>query len=403
MRVALIAVAYPPARYSVAVQMQDLAHEFMAQGHEPTVMVPDETLGRPWTLEAVDGIQVLRLRAPRTRDTGYLRRTVAEMALPWAMLRGLRKSPLAATRWDGVVWYSPSIFFGPLVSALKQASNCRSYLILRDIFPEWAVDLGLMRRGLAYRVFKMFERQQHNAADVIGIQAPSNGPYLEHLGQKQGLRIEVLWNWLAPAPDTGCSISVAATTLASRTIFVYAGNMGVAQAPDALVDLAERLKHRKDIGFLFVGRGSELPRLRASAERLGLDNVLFRDEIDPAEVPGLLAQCHVGLVALDVRHRTHNIPGKFLAYLRAGLPVLARTNANNDLVGLIENGGVGRVVVDDAVEALRTVAESMADDRAGREVMASQGREMAGTLFAPGTAVKQIVAGLQGGERRENP
>jgi len=107
-----------------------------------------------------------------------------------------------------------------------------------------------------------------------------------------------------------------------------------------------RLKDRGDIGFLFVGRGSELPRLRVIARDRLLENVLFYDEVDSGEVPGLLAQCHIGLVALDLRHKTHNIPGKFLTYVQAGLPVLARINANNDLVGLIETEGVGRVYGD---------------------------------------------------------
>src|SRR4051812_16983270 len=110
MRVALITVAYPPLRSSVAVQMRDLAREFSAQGHEPVVLVPDERLDRSWSLGVEDDIQVLRLRAPATRDIGYLRRTLNEFLLPWAMLRGLRKSPLNSGLWDGVVWYSPSIF-----------------------------------------------------------------------------------------------------------------------------------------------------------------------------------------------------------------------------------------------------------------------------------------------------
>jgi len=394
MRIALITVAYLPLRSSVAVQMRDLAREFAVQGHEPVVMVPDANLGRPWMLETLDDIQVLRLSAPPTRDIGYLWRTIAEMMLPWAMLRGLRKSPLGSQRWDAVVWYSPSIFFAPLVRALKRSSKCRSYLIQRDIFPEWAVDLGLLRKGLAYRMFKAVQRQQYEAADVIGVQAPSNLAYLAHLAGKPGLRLEVLWNWLAETRNTGCSIALDSTPLAARTIFVYAGNMGVAQGVDIFVDLAERLKHRRDIGFLFVGRGREAPRLRAAASDRGMDNVLFYDEVDPSEIPGLLTQCHVGLLALDPRHKTHNIPGKFVAYVQAGLPVLARINANNDLVGLIETAGVGRVNAGTTLDSLQVLAEEMADDNRGRERMSSSGRELAKKLFSPTTAVRQIAAAL---------
>ena len=394
MRVALITDAYPPLRTSAAVQMRDLAREFAIQGHEPVVLVPDEGLQSTWALETLEGIEILRVRALPTRDVSYLWRTVTEFMLPWAMLRGIRKSPFKAQRWDAIVWYSPSIFFGPLVTRLKRASGCRSYLILRDIFPEWAVDLGLLRRGFAYRILKMIERQQHEAADIIGIQAPSNRPYLSHLDGKQGAPVQVLWNWLGPALNGGCSIDVNSTSLAGRIIFVYAGNMGVAQALDVLLDLAARLKDRRDIGFLFVGRGSELPRLRLIVGERRLENILFYDEVDPGEVPGLLAQCHIGLLTLDPRHKTHNIPGKFLSYVQAGLPVLARINANNDLVGLIEAQGVGRVDVGASLDSLQAIAEAMADDRVGRKLMSSRGRELATTLFSSATAVKQIIASL---------
>jgi len=375
--------------------MRDLAQAFVSQGHRPVIVVPDSTLRTAYMLEVVDGIEVLRLRALQSRDTNYAWRAVAELIMPWAMLRGLKKSPLRAERWDAIVWYSPSIFFGPLVRALKRQSHCRSYLILRDIFPEWAVDIGLLNRGIAYRALKIIERQQHNAADVIGIQAPSNRHYLTQLEARPEMRVEVLWNWLAAAEPRHCSIDIDTTPLAGRTIFVYAGNMGVAQALDIFIDLAERLTARPDIGFLFVGRGSEAARLRSLAAHRGLSNTLFYDEIGPEEIPGLLAQCHVGVLALDPRHKTHNIPGKFLAYVRAGLPVLARVNANNDLVGLIQSENVGLVDFEFSIESLQGLAESLADHPDERMAMGARGRVLAEKLFSPTAAVRQIVSAMQ--------
>ena len=76
------------------------------------------------------------------------------------------------------------------------------------------------------------------------------------------------------------------------------------------------LYSRRDIGFLFVGRGSDARRLRTVAKARGLDNVVFHDEIDSSEIPGLYSQCHVGIVALDPRHKTHNLPGKLLSYMQ---------------------------------------------------------------------------------------
>lgn len=392
LRVALISIDYPPLCTSAAVQMRDLAQEFLRQGHEPVVIVPSEHLDLSWATEIMEGVQVLRLAAPRTRHASYLRRTFFEMLLPFVMIRGLRKSPFRDISWHLVAWYSPTIFFGPLIWFIKRTAGCRAYLILRDIFPEWALDLGLLNKGPAYWFLKAVTNFQYAMADTIGVQTPSNLGYLAAWNKKSSLKLEVLQNWQAPAPNIGSSIVVGKTALAGRKIFVYIGNMGVAQGMDIFIDLADRMKQRTNIGFLFVGRGSEVARLEANVHELSLTNVLFFNEVDSREMPGLLAQCHVGLIALDPRHKTHNIPGKFLSYLLAGLPVLARVNAGTDLMHMIEEEGVGRVYAGESVEIFGTIAEGMIDNLTVYKDMASRGRLLGERLFSPATAVHQIVS-----------
>lgn len=396
MRIALIADAYPPMRTSGAVQLRDLSLEFVRQGHAVTVMIPSSDLKQPWSLEDMNGVRILRLKAPHTKDIGHVQRTVNEFLLPFIMLRNLRKSPLLNERWEGVVWYSPTIFLGPIANALKKANACRSYLIIRDIFPEWVVDMELLNRGLIYRFFKVIEHYQYSVADVVGVQTSANLRYFDHWAKQPAKRVEVLQNWLADAPKIGSSISVADGPLSGRTIFVYAGNMGVAQGMDILLDLAERLLSRCDIGFLFVGRGSDTQRLCGDAKARGLNNVIFYDEIDPSEIPSLYAQCHVGIVALDSRHKTHNIPGKFLSYMQSGLPVLASINPGNDLADLIQKKCVGRVCTDHSVDTLQRLALELVGEIASDKSMAINCRALSATLFSPEMAVGQITAALDG-------
>lgn len=394
MRLAVITVNYPPMSSSTAVQMRDLAIEFVAQGHRPTVMVPDPDLDTDWAIDHHDGVEVLRVRTPQHRNIGYARRAVMEALLPWKMLWALNRSPLAHEKWDGVVWWSPTIFFGPLVKALKRRSGARSYLILRDIFPAWALDLGLLKYGPIYLFFKLIERQQHAAADVVGVQSPSNLDFVSQLKTWPHLRLEVLWNWILPAPDVGCRIDISRTPLAGRKIVAYTGNMGVAQNLNVIIELATRWRDRADVGFVLVGRGTDLSRLRAMAAQRALSNVLVYDEIEPREIPRFLSQCQIGFLALDLRHKTHNIPGKFLSYVQAGLPVLARVNRTNDLIGLIESHGVGRVDHEATVNSLERITAEMIADDAGRERMAESGRNLARNLFSTSAAVEQIIAGL---------
>lgn len=395
MKIALIADTFPPLRTSGAVQLRDLSREFVRQGHSLTVMLPTPGMREPWALEDYDGVQVLRLRAPKTKDINYVQRTLGELFMPFAMLRNLRKSPLGESGWDGVVWYAPSIFFGPIAKALKSASGCRSYLVIRDIFPEWAVDMGLMGRGLPYRFFRAVANYQYSVADIIGIQTYGNAVYFDGWRKDENCKLEVLQNWLADAATDHCSIDVAKTSLAGRKVFVYAGNMGVAQGMDILLDLAEALRDREDVGFLFVGRGSDARKLAADAKIRELDNVLFHDEIDPDEIPGLYAQCDAGLVALHPRHKTHNIPGKFLTYMQSGLPVLANINEGNDLVTLIQKEQVGAVATDGSVGSLKRMAESFLEQQEIDAELSSRCRTVYKQLFSPETAVKQIASALE--------
>ena len=394
MRIVLIADSFPPLRSSGAVQLRDLSREFIRQGYDLTVMLPSSDLVESWKLEDIAGVQVMRLRSLKVKDVGYVRRTFGELLMPFTMLFNLRKSPLRGKRWDGVVWYSPTIFLGPLVSVLKKSSACRAYLILRDIFPEWAVDMGLMGRGLPFRFFDAVANYQYSVADVIGVQTPGNQAYFNVWKQQPGHVLEVLHNWLDKPAQVRCLIRINETSLAGRKLFVYAGNMGVAQGMDILIDLAEKLQERSDIGFLFVGRGSAVQRLKDSVQTRGLSNVLFFDEIHPDEIPDLYTQCSVGLVALDPRHKSHNIPGKFLTYMQSGLPVLANVNAGNDLAKQIRTEKVGQVCEKNQVDDLLRLAESLLLQIETDPELPVRCRKLFDRDFSVEQSVHQIVAAL---------
>ncbi|CAJ0809832.1 hypothetical protein LMG19087_00567 [Ralstonia wenshanensis] len=357
-------------------------------------MLPAADLETSWQIEEMDGVRVLRLKAPRTKDIDYVRRTIGEFLMPFAMRRHLRRCPLANERWDGVVWYAPSIFHGPLANSVKKASGCKGYLIVRDIFPDWAVDMGLMGRGLPYRFFDAVARYQYSVADMIGVQTPGNRSYFERWQQMPGRKLEVLQNWLDKPANARCAIRINETSLAGRKVFVYAGNMGVAQGVGILLDLAERFSGRADVGFLFVGRGSDAQRLRLDAQTRGLTNVLFFDEIHPDEIPDLYSQCTIGIVALDPRHKSHNIPGKFLTYMQSGLPVLANVNAGNDLATMIREERVGQVCESNQVDELLGLANRLLREIDDDASLPQRCRNLFEREFSSEHAVRQIVTAL---------
>jgi glycosyltransferase involved in cell wall biosynthesis len=394
MHIALIADTFPPIRASGAVQLRDLSREFVRQGYSITVILPTPGLATSWVLENIDGVMVLRLLAPKNKDINYIRRTINEILMPFVMLRNFRKSPVAKKRWDGVIWHSPTIFLGPIAKALMDASSCKGYLIIRDIFPEWALDMGLMGRALPYKFFKVVANYQYSVAHVIGVQTPGNCGYFDKWRQKPGRQLEVLQNWLGKPAKVRCPIRVSETALAGRNVFVYAGNMGIAQGMDILLDLAEQLRSRMDVGFLFVGRGSDAARLMSAAKNRKLDNVLFYAEIDPDEIPDLYAQCSAGIVALDPRHKSHNIPGKFLTYMQSGLPVLANINAGNDLTQVIRDEQVGQVCESNRVDDLVQFAKQLLKQIESDDQIQTRCRNLFQREFAVEKTVRQIVAAL---------
>lgn len=396
MHVLIVTDAYFPSRTSVAVLLYELAQTFLEDQVQVTLIVPSATQAQALIFQEQEGCTVIYVRALQTKDVNYARRTFSEFVNPWLIWRTLKSnSRFTNLSVDGVIWYSPSIFWGSLVKRLKLFFGCKSYLILRDMFPDWALHLGVIEKGLPYRFLKAVEHYQYQQADTIGIQSPNNVVYFKKHQSDIGAKLEVLWNWARPLntiAKTQCSIDISQTAITGRIIFVYAGNIGVAQGMQALLQLMESLMTNSDIGFLIVGRGSEAAQIRSDITRKQLNNCVVCDEISPFEIPGLFEQCDVGLMFLDRRHQTHNIPGKLVTYLQSGLPILALVNPGNDLLTLAPQYGIGEVYAGDDPEKFTLLALALAN-QVRKEKSAIEGRckALANSLFGSKQIAHQIL------------
>lgn len=389
----MVADAYPPMRTSCAVQMHDLGQAFILAGHQVTMIVPVSTQVEKVHIKVQDGVKLVQVRALQTKDVNYVQRTFAEWLNPFVIWQRLKKQPnFIGTQYDGVIWYSPTIFWGPLIKRLKKHFQIPSYLILRDIFPDWALDLGVIKKGPAYLFFKLIEHLQYKQADVIGVQSPNNLTYFRNKYPQLKHKTQVLWNWGGKLDSKKqCSIDLAGSFLAGKAVCIYAGNMGIAQGIDALFNLVISLKDQTNLGFIFIGRGSEVARLRNRISSESLSNVLILDEIEPSELEGLLKQCEVGLVALDFRHHTHNIPGKFITYLSSSLPTFVLANPGNDMVDLIDKYKVGFASTcnrrEEWARGLLALLESIHNDSTIKE----RCKDLSMNIFSPNEAVSSIL------------
>ena len=395
LKVAIITDSFPPLKNSGAIQIRDLSIEFVRQGHEVVVITPSSEIINPYLLSEMDKVKVLKLKAPKIKDVGYVRRAIGEYFMPFIMIRHLKRNSLIENNLDGIITYAPSIFLGPLAKMLKKKNKCKNYLILRDIFPQWVVDVGLLSNyGLPYYLLKRVERYLYSTAEIIGVQTPANLKYFKENLIYRKSRIEVLQNWLAENKRKKCRIVIGKTKLKGRKIFVYAGNMGIAQGLSVFIDLAENLSTQRNIGFLFVGRGDAVVSLRQDVKARALDNVIIYDEIDPQEIHTLYQQCDVGIISLDRRHKTHNIPGKFLSYMQSGLPVLAAINSGNDLEHIIKNNKVGCVSTNHSVGVLKKLVEEILGNVLSDDGTKNRCVNLFKDMFSPKKAVEQIINGL---------
>ena len=380
---------------SCAVQMSHLAKEFSDNGHTVTVITPTSDILVNSDFYEHDGYNIFKFRSLKIANIGFIRRAINEFLLPIFFLASYIINPIRKKDFNYIIWYSPSIFFAPITWFLKKKFNSKTYLILRDIFPEWTVDLGLMKKGLIYKFFKFFAAAQYRVADKIGIQSKSNYITIKDYVSKE--KVEVLNNWVTDISDSYNTISkIESFKNYKGKKIIYLGNMGVAQDMDSLVGLAEyfQLNHFHGV-FLFVGRGTEVNRIKEYVKQKNIKNAFFCDEIHPNDVPSLLKICSVGLLALDPRHNTHNIPGKFISYIQSGLPIIARINPNSDLEELIKNNEIGLVYSDSDLNKFAEKVNAMLENNQALELQSFNSRKLYEAEFTTKSAYLQLIEGYK--------
>lgn len=323
--------------------IRDLANEFSTMGYTVTICYPDSDASLP--IDKIEDEEFYRLAVP-----------YGELKTPFKPLRLLRESMLSHSIWskckcifadehyDLVVYYSPSIFFGALVGKLKQLMGCKSFLVLRDIFPQWAIDTGQLRNypGLT-GYFRRIEALNYRVADRIGVQSPNNLSYFEDDVENRE-KLEVIYNWAKPRHFEESSLDISA--LLGRndvTILFYGGNIGVAQDVESLLNLAIELENDKVVLF-FVGEGEKTSLIREHIDRKLSSNVILHPSVPQDDYFQLLRQADIGLIALDANHQTQNIPGKLLGYLECRKPIFGFVNQGNDLIEIVNGGRAGKVV-----------------------------------------------------------
>lgn len=392
MRILLLVVYYLPSTMSSATLIHDLAIEFHRLGHEPIVVAPDENILQDHQVSYENGIKILRVRTGKIKSATIYVRTINEMRLSRVIWKK-GKHFFEENPCDLIIYYSPSIFFSALVKKLKKKFACSSYLVLGDIFPEWAVETGVLRKGFIYRYFKYKEWQNYEAADIIRVQSPANLLYFKENGLDKKHHLEVLYNWtsVTEGPPSLTTYRVR-LGLQNKVVFFYGGNIGIAQDVDNILRLADNLRNEPTAYFLLVGGGTEVSRLKAIIEMKGLINIAIHDPVDHQEYMSMLSEFDVGLISLDRRLRSQNFPGKMMSYMYHAKPILASINSGNDLKEMLEDNKAGLVCINGEDDIFVSYARRlMADDNLRRQ-LGLNARALLEDTFSVSKAASQILS-----------
>jgi glycosyltransferase involved in cell wall biosynthesis len=375
--------------------MHDLATELHRRHHEVIVLTPSDKISNNVEVTCESGPQVVRVKTRKIKGAWKVFRALEELRLSNVLWRRARRFLLQHPA-DLIVFYSPTIFLAPLVRRLKSLWQCPTYLILRDIFPAWAVDAGLLRKRLIYHFFRKNEILQYDVADRIAVQSPANLQYFAREFPSRRYRLEVLYNWMRlRVENLPVTNYRAQLSLQGKIVFLYGGNLGVAQDVDNIVRLAQRLAQHDDIRFLLVGEGSEVPRLRRLLAEKRLYNIQILPAVRPLEYLAMLSEFDIGLLSLDRRLNTHNVPGKLLGYMYWSKPTLASVNPGNDLFEILGSDQAGFCFLNGDDDNLCAAALRLAGDPELRDRMGKNARSLLERLFSVGTAARQITNQLQ--------
>jgi glycosyltransferase involved in cell wall biosynthesis len=385
---------YLPHSTRVAAKMFDeLALELVKQGNEVTVVTPQATLKSYFDEQFIDGIRIWYFKSGDVKTPSKIKRALNETLLSFNAWRHL-KSQFSNESFDGIVYYSPSIFWGGLVRRLKRLYKCRAYLVLRDIFPQWTIDAGMIREGsLIHCYFKYFEKLSYRQADTIGMMSNANIQFFQNLHGDR-FPLEVLRNWASADHQQPVKTRFNVRErlgLENKVIFFYGGNIGHAQDMANLMRLAKRLSAEENAHFLFVGQGDEVELIQRLATDWQLSNFSYLPAIDQASFAALLDEVDIGLFSLSNKHTSHNFPGKLLGYMQHRLPILGSVNEGNDLIEIIETNSAGYISINGEDDLLHKNALQLLSSAQDRTKLGEKGYKLLTKEFSVIAIANQIL------------
>jgi len=392
MKICLVVDDYMPNSIKVAAKMMhDLAVNLIEKGHEVSVITPSSSQKEKLDIILLDNVKIYKFKSGEIKNVSKVKRAINESLLSFRAWNSCQKH-LKNDKHDLIIYYSPSIFFGPLINKLKNLWGAHSYLILRDLFPQWVIDNNMLKESsLITKYFRFFEQINYKNANTIGLMSQENLNWFNKKNHKYKNNTELLYNWSSNIPNKIKSNYRETLNLEEKIIFFYGGNMGHAQDMINLTKLAKRLSSIEKVHFLFAGTGDEVPLIEEYINKNNLSNITLIDSINQDEFKKLLSEIDIGLFTLNYNHKTHNFPGKLLGYMCESKPILGSINPNNDLKEIIEDNNAGYVSVNGEDEKLYENAIKLLDIKRRKELGVNS-NHLLNSYFSVEAVIEKILS-----------
>lgn len=327
----------------------DLMREFINCGNDVYIASPTERrFGKP--THFIDSLHchILKIKTLNIQKTNIIEKGIGTLLLEFQFDRAIRKY-WGDVNFDLVLYATPPITFNKVIERVKKRCGCRSYLMLKDIFPQNAVDLGMMKDGdLIHRIFRRKEERLYRISDRIGCMSPANCEYvLKHNPSVDPEKVELCPNAVMPIEIPELTATERQDLLSKfgiptdQTLFIYGGNLGKPQGIDFLLKVVEANESRDNSFIVIVGSGTEFPKIKQWFEVHSPKNATLIAGLPKNEYDKLIRACHVGLIFLDPRFTIPNFPSRLLSYLENSMPVLLATDTNTDMGRIAEREGFG--------------------------------------------------------------
>ena len=335
----------------------DLMRQFAKNDHSVYIISPTERrFGKQTELledhsdELDKRVHILKLKTGNIQKTNIIEKGISTILLGSQLQKGI-KQYFSDVHFDLVLYSTPPITVLNTVKFIKKRDRAKTYLMLKDIFPQNAVDIGMMSKtglkGVLYKYFRSRERKLYAVSDRIGCMSQANADYvLKHNPEIDPGKVEICPNSIevqdvSLTPEERISMRNKYEIPIDKKAFVYGGNLGKPQGISFIMRCLQVLAEEKEVFFLIAGDGTEFGTIESFISKEKLLNVKLMKSIPREDYDRMIAACDVGLVFLDHRFTIPNYPSRLLAYMQAGLPVLAATDPNTDVGQTIVEGNFG--------------------------------------------------------------